>query len=183
MLDPSYPCFAVSLFSCSFLSTSWPIFGHVWSRGYLSTPILFPRIGYRYSNPMFALASLSTFFSISCREIPGDGTISNVLYVSRIQLRFFFLPMRFRSILLSVFCGFSVFMLHSYRPLGRSLGMSYLAVTFPCRSFFHGSGLHSIPIFAPASGKPRQWGYFECSLDKLVSPSLIIDWCVFDQWI
>ena len=32
-------------------------------------------------------------------------------------------------ILLSVFCGFSVFMLHSYRPLDRSLGMSYLAVT------------------------------------------------------
>ncbi len=32
-------------------------------------------------------------------------------------------------ILLSVFCGFSVFMLHSYRPLDRSLDMSYLAVT------------------------------------------------------
>ena len=44
-------------------------------------------------------------------------------------------------ILLSVFCGFSVFMLHSYRPLDRSLGMSYLAVTFPCQSFFLGSGI------------------------------------------
>ena len=43
---------------------------------------------------------------------------------------------------LSVFCGFSIFMLHSYRPLGRSLSMSTLAVTFPCRFFFLGSGIH-----------------------------------------
>ena len=51
-------------------------------------------------------------------------------------------------ILLSVFCGFSVFMLHSYRPLDRPLGMSYLAVTFPCRSFFLGSGIvwPSLPL-------------------------------------
>src|SRR6202007_1266454 len=42
---------------------------------------------------------------------------------------------------LSMFCGFSVFMLHSYRPLGRSLSMSTLAVTFPCR-FFFGSGVY-----------------------------------------
>jgi hypothetical protein len=41
-----------------------------------------------------------------------------------------------------VFCSFSVFMLRSYRPLGRSLGMSTLAVTFPCWLFFLGSGIH-----------------------------------------
>jgi len=39
---------------------------------------------------------------------------------------------------LSMFCSFSVFVLHSYRPLGRSF-MSTLAVTFPCRFFSLGS--------------------------------------------
>jgi len=52
-------------------------------------------------------------------------------------------------ILLSVFCGFSVFMLHSYRPLDRSSGMSYLAVTFPCRSFFLRSGIAYIVLYSP----------------------------------
>ena len=37
------------------------------------------------------------FFSISCRKIPGNGAILNVLYVGRILLRFLFLLMRFRS--------------------------------------------------------------------------------------
>jgi len=53
-------------------------------------------------------------------------------------------------ILLSVFCGFSVFLLHSYRLLDRSSGMSYLAVTFLCRSFFLGSGIAYIAfLYSP----------------------------------
>jgi hypothetical protein len=68
-------------------------------------------------------------------------------------------------ILLSVFCCFSVFMLHAYRPLDRSSGMSYLAVTFPCRSLFLGSGIAYIAfLYSPppncrlyiVSEKPRQ---------------------------
>src|ERR1700722_4855092 len=53
-------------------------------------------------------------------------------------------------ILLSVFCGFSVFLLHSYRLLDRSSGMSCLAVTFLCRSFFLGSGIAYIAfLYSP----------------------------------
>src|SRR6267143_2547903 len=89
-------------------------------------------------------------------------------------------------ILLSVFCGFSVFMLHSYQPLDRSLDMSYLAVTFPCRSFFLGPGIAYIALpYSPPPhcrrfsvyrvGKiPTMRLYFECSLGKPISPWLII---------
>ena len=73
MFDHSYLNICVSQFlrfHALFLSTSPSIFGHVYSRGYVSMPILFPRIGDRYIIPIFAPASLPAFFCISCRKIP-----------------------------------------------------------------------------------------------------------------
>jgi len=45
--------------------------------------------------------------------------------------------------------------LHSCRPLGRSLGMSTLTVTFPCRFFFLGSDRSSIPIIGLVRALPH----------------------------
>jgi len=73
MFDHSYLNIRVSQFlrfHALFLSTSPSIFGHVYSRGYVSMPILFPRIGDRYTIPIFAPASLPAFFCILCRKIP-----------------------------------------------------------------------------------------------------------------
>ena len=81
--DHSYLIICVLRFLCflaPFLSTSWSIFGHVLSRGYVSMPILFPRIGDSlYSIPIFAPASLPAFFYISCRKNPDNEAILHVL--------------------------------------------------------------------------------------------------------
>jgi len=66
-------------FHAPFLSTSQSIFGHVYSRDYVSMPILFPRIGDGYSILIFAPASLSAFLCISCRKIPNNEAIFNEL--------------------------------------------------------------------------------------------------------
>ena len=84
MFDHSYLIIRVLQFlrfHAPFLSTSQSIFGHVYSRGYVSMPILFPQIGDTYSIPIFAPASLPAFFCISCRKIPDNEAILNVLYV------------------------------------------------------------------------------------------------------
>jgi hypothetical protein len=83
MFDHSYLIIRVLRFLCfhaPFLSTSWSIFGHVLSRGYVSMPILFPRIGDSLHNiPIFAPALLSAFFCISSRKNPDNEAILNVL--------------------------------------------------------------------------------------------------------
>jgi hypothetical protein len=83
-------------FHAPFLSTSRLIFEHVYSRRYLSMPILFPRIGPTYSIPIFAPASLPAFFCISWREIPDneastqkflcDGTVFDILPLALVSV-------------------------------------------------------------------------------------------------
>ena len=55
---------------------------------------------------------------------------------------------------------FLCFHAHSYRPLDRSLGMSYLAVTFPCQSFFLGSGIAYITFPYPPPPYCRRFSVY-----------------------
>ena len=82
MFDHSYLIIRVLRFlhfHAPFLSTSRSIFEHIYSRGYLSMLILFPRIGDTCSIPIFAPASLPAFFCISWRKIPDNEAILSVL--------------------------------------------------------------------------------------------------------
>jgi hypothetical protein len=87
-----YPCFAVSPFSCSILlDLSVDLWAY--SRGYVSLLILFPRIGDRSSIPIFALASLSAFFCISCISVlPNRHQFQHLLFRKWHLRRFYLLP-------------------------------------------------------------------------------------------
>jgi hypothetical protein len=81
MFDHSYLIIHVlqfPRFHAPFLSTSRSIFEHVYSRRYLSMPVLF-RFGNIYSIPIFAPASLPAFFCKSWRKIPDNEAILSVV--------------------------------------------------------------------------------------------------------
>jgi hypothetical protein len=141
-------------------------------------PILFPRIGYRYGIPIFAPCLIVRVFQyimsvnpqqwryFECFLHKADSPWLIILSESLIDTPS--IPVDYAEAF-SMFCSVFVFMLHSYRPLGRSLGM-YLWACLLSRLRFHFPPIgdwYSMAIFTAA---PILWA-FRCSFSAMV-PSL-----------